>query len=133
MKKFPNVLLLEDSNFIISIMEIMFTSYINNFFITDDAKEALRIFYQGDIDIVISDVHLGEFNTSIPLLEELKFRSEKVIVHSTDESMLDILKRKYQYKGWLFLEKNSRIWVRSIKRYLQMYTDGRNELRASSH
>lgn len=125
------ILVLEDNQFIASIITASLKSSESELLIVKDQFEAEKHFKEQIPDILISDIHM-EQGTSLEFLKEVrKYPQTKVVVVSSDFERLMEVEENIGLKNWSYISKNNRKWLMLIKTEILSFLKANNSSAAS--
>ncbi|QNR23089.1 response regulator [Croceimicrobium hydrocarbonivorans] len=125
------ILVLEDNQFIASIITASLKSSESELLIVKDQFEAEKYFKEQIPDILISDIHM-EQGTSLDFLKEVrKYPQTKVVVVSSDFERLMEVEENIGLKNWSYISKNNRKWLMLIKTEILSFLKANNSSTAS--
>ncbi|WP_421752349.1 response regulator [Croceimicrobium sp.] len=126
------ILVLEDNQFIASIITASLKSSDCELLIVKDQFEAERHFEKEQPDILISDIHM-EQGTSLDFLRVVsKYPKTKVVVVSSDFERLMEVEENIGLKNWSYISKNNRKWLMMIKTEVLSFLNTNNSSTATS-
>lgn len=126
------ILVLEDNQFIASIIVASFKGSESELVIVNDQFEAEKQFIKDRPDILISDIHM-EQGTSLGFLKMVsQYPDTKVVVFSSDFERLMEVEEGVGLKNWSYISKNNRKWLMLVKAEVLAYLNTNNSGAASS-
>lgn len=126
------ILVLEDNQFIASIIVASFKGSESELVIVNDQFEAEKQFIKDRPDILISDIHM-EQGTSLEFLRMVsQYPDTKVVVFSSDFERLMEVEEGIGLNNWSYISKNNRKWLMLVKAEVSAYLNANNSGAASS-
>tara|TARA_Y100001934_G_scaffold269000_1_gene351893 strand:+ start:229 stop:621 length:393 start_codon:yes stop_codon:yes gene_type:complete len=126
------ILVLEDNQFIASIIVASFKGSESELVIVNDQFEAEKQFIKDRPDILISDIHM-EQGTSLEFLRMVsQYPDTKVVVFSSDFERLMEVEEGIGLNNWSYISKNNRKWLMLVKAEVSAYLNANKSGAASS-
>ena len=126
------ILVLEDNQFIASIIVASFKGSESELVIVNDQFEAEKQFIKDRPDILISDIHM-EQGTSLEFLRMVsQYPDTKVVVFSSDFERLMEVEEGIGLNNWSYISKNNRKWLMLVKAEVSAYLNANKSDAASS-
>lgn len=94
-----SVLYVEDDEVILSQMEIALGSFVGKLYTAKDGQEAVKVFNQNQIDVLITDIRMPNMN-GLDLMQEISNRSNKLLAkivvtaHEQSEYLIKAIEAK---------------------------------------